>query len=136
MDPIPPTLPFHLAKAYGVKPGGAAHKATPALTVTPIAPGVDRVDGVRATDLTTATDRAVKADRAELGAAKKSKTIAEKLVAAVVPGGVEFQNGVALARPAEPDRPATAPIPFYRHPADKNAAATAIGLGNRLDLEG
>ena len=129
MDAIPPTLPFHLAKAYGVKPTAPASKPTPTVTVTPAGPGVDRIDGVRA------TERAELVDKADLAALKKAEAIRTKLVAATVPGGVEFRNGVATASAGGVTRRPDA-IPFYRHPADKNAAATAIDLGNRLDLEG
>lgn len=141
MDAIPPTLPFHLAKAYGVK---SAPAAKPTITVTPIAPGVDRVDGVRVADQPARADRAANADSVDLVAAKAARSIKDTLVAAVVPGGVEFRDGVALASGSRAERlsaakdagPSTASIPFYRHPADKNAAATAVDLGSRLDLEG
>lgn len=126
MDPIPPTLPFHLAKAYGVKPASPARAA---VTVTPIAPGVDRIDTAR--PATSGTDKA------DLASAKKTATLRERLVAAVVPGGVSFENG--SARPSTPvvrTGPATDRLPFYRHPADKNAAATAIDLGSRIDTSG
>lgn len=129
MDAIPPTLPFHLAKAYGVKPTAPASAPTPTVTVTPVGPGVDRIDGVRT------TGRAGPVDKADLNAVKKAEAIRSKLVAATVPGGVEFRNGVATASAGGVARTADA-IPFYRHPADKNAAATAIDLGTRLDLEG
>ena len=129
MDAIPPTLPFHPAKAYGVKPTTPASKPAPTITVTPVAPGVDRVDGVRT------TERAGLVDKADLAAAKKAAAIKTKLVAATVPGGVEFRNGVATSSTGTVSSKADA-IPFYRHPADKNAAATAIDLGSRLDLEG
>jgi hypothetical protein len=122
MDPIPPTLPFHLAKAYGVRPA-AKPTDRPAITVTPVAPGVDRVDGVRAP-----------ADTADLATTRKAEAIRQRLVAGVVPGGVAFENGTARATAPTPERAAA--IPFYRHPADKNAAATAIDLGARLDTRG
>jgi hypothetical protein len=129
MDAIPPTLPFHLAKAYGVKPTAPASTPTPTVTVTPVGLGVDRIDSVRT------AERAGLVDKADLNAVKKAEAIRSKLVAATVPGGVEFRNGVATASVGGVARKADA-IPFYRHPADKNAAATAIDLGTRLDLEG
>ena len=124
MDPIPPTLPFHLAKAYGVK---QAQQARPSMTVTPVAPGVDRIDTARPASRPT--------DKADLASAKKAATLKERLVAAVVPGGVEFQNGAARPSAPAPSGPADR-LPFYRHPADKNAAATAINLGGRIDTSG
>jgi len=53
-----------------------------------------------------------------------------RLVGAVVPGGISFEGGVA--------QPTSASLPMYRHPADKNAAATAVNqsalnLGRVLD---
>lgn len=45
-------------------------------------------------------------------------------------------------RPAQPDAVVTtkptdlAAIPMYRHPADRNAAATAVSAGRLIDLEG
>lgn len=53
---------------------------------------------------------------------------AMKLVAAVVPGRVDFS--------ADTPAPAAAPKPLYRHPADRNSAATAIITGSRLDVTG
>ncbi len=38
------------------------------------------------------------------------------------------------AEDASPQTPASS-LPFYRHPADRNAAATAIHAGRTLDLE-
>lgn len=53
---------------------------------------------------------------------------AARLVAGLVPGGIDFTT-------PEPS-PARASLPFYRHPADQNAAATALARGRRLDLNG
>lgn len=50
-----------------------------------------------------------------------------RIVAATVPGRVNFSG----AEPA-PSGPALA---FYRHPADKNAAATSISAGRTLDIQ-
>lgn len=124
MDPIPPTLPFHLAKAYGLK----AAPATPFSKTTPAAPiglGVDRAEGV---------DRVRPADKADLAIPRKTASIKERLIAAIVPDGVSFGDGIATS--AKTAKPADDPMPFYRHPADKNAAATAINLGSRIDTNG
>lgn len=52
------------------------------------------------------------------------------LVAAVVPGKIDFtSSGVAM--PSD-----SAALPMYRHPADKNAAATAVNAGKRIDVDG
>lgn len=53
---------------------------------------------------------------------------AARLVAGVVPGNIDFSG----AEPA----PAPAALPFYNHPADTNAAATAIRIGRSIDVSG
>lgn len=58
----------------------------------------------------------------------KPQTTTSRLAAAVVPGRVQF-NGAAPTDSA-------AAIPFYRHPADKNAAATLLSAGRTLDVNG
>lgn len=55
--------------------------------------------------------------------------VVQRLVAGMVPGGVAFDS-------AGVPRPASAALPMYRHPADKNAAATAVQVGRRLDTTG
>ncbi|GIK18908.1 MAG: hypothetical protein DYG93_12335 [Leptolyngbya sp. PLA2] len=53
---------------------------------------------------------------------------ASRLIAAAVRGGVEFT--------VQPSKPASAALPMYRHPADRNTAATGITLGRILDAQG
>jgi hypothetical protein len=49
------------------------------------------------------------------------------LVGAVVPGGIDFSA----------DQPVpSAGLPLYRHPAERNAAATGVALGRKLDVNG
>lgn len=101
MDAIPPTLPFHLARAYGVT-------QTPRVRPVAPVPPVERSAG---------------------GApAAQTDPRLGRLVAAVVPGGVEFSG--------DSPRPASSSLPFYRHPADRNAAATGVSLGRVLDTNG
>lgn len=52
------------------------------------------------------------------------------LVAAKVPQKMDFEV------PASMQRPDTGSFAMYRHPADKNAAATGVELGRRLDING
>jgi hypothetical protein len=61
-----------------------------------------------------------------------SGTISDRLVAAVVPGRIDFaQDSPVQTRPI----PSTAnSLPFYRHPADKNSAATRIAISTAIDL--
>ncbi len=90
----PPTMPHHVAKAYGV---------TPPSTVRPpqsITPSEGRPSG---------------------------ETV-KKLVAGVVPGGIDFSG--AEATPSVPS------MKFYRHPADQNAAATSAQAGRVIDIDG
>ncbi len=98
MEAIPPTLPFALARAYGVQP---------TVRVRPIAP-------------VSAAEAAV--------APSKVETRISRLVAGAVPGGVRFDG--------ETPTPVADAVPFYRHPADKNAAATSVNLGRVLDTSG
>lgn len=50
-----------------------------------------------------------------------------RLIAASVRGPIGFEPPAELPRPA---------IPFYASPADRNAVATAIRLGQRVDVLG
>jgi hypothetical protein len=50
------------------------------------------------------------------------------VVAAVVPGRVDFSGDVPAA-----DAPS---LPMYRHPADRNAAATSVHAGRMIDVMG
>ncbi|HYE01760.1 MAG TPA: hypothetical protein VD963_00855 [Phycisphaerales bacterium] len=56
---------------------------------------------------------------------------ARDLVSAIVPGGVSFAPGASATA-----APGGGPLPFYRHPADKNTAATAVLVGQSLDVHG
>lgn len=104
---IAPTMPHHVARAYGIRtaPYGSAGVVGSIQPATPAPePTSGRSEGVR------------------------------RLVAAVVPGGVEFS---ATGQPASTRQPGgSAPLAMYRHPADKNAAATAVNIGRRLDVHG
>ena len=52
----------------------------------------------------------------------------KKLIAGVVPGGVDFSG--------EEPMPSAPQMAMYRHPADANAVATSIHAGRMLDIEG
>ena len=96
----PPSIPFHLARAYGVEPARRVDAPAPIVEAKP-------ADG-------------------------RSRTPrgAERLVAAVVPGGIDFDA------PAGPRPTGGASIPMYRHPADRNAAATGVDAGRVIDVRG
>jgi hypothetical protein len=53
----------------------------------------------------------------------------DRLVAGIAPGGIDFET------PAGP-APSVERLAMYRHPADRNAAATGVSVGRLLDLEG
>ena len=95
------SIPFHIARAYGV-----------AQAVRP-----------RSLEAIEPTEHRQRPDTAELASASR-------LVAARVAGNVDF-----TAREEAP-RATEAPIAFYRHPADKNAAATGVEAGRTLDVTG
>ncbi len=102
-----PTNPFHISRAYGVRP--PAPPAPPAPSVR--AAGLeDAPEAFRATGVASLTPNL------------------RRLVAAQVPGIVDFSSGEA--------RPGAATLPMYRHPADRNAAATSVAVGRAIDIAG
>ena len=102
---VPPTNPYHISRAYGLRGTGGSAATGPTTASSP-------VDG--SSDSTFAPQR---------------PDGISKLVAGVVPGGVDFREGGEA-------RPSSDTLPLYRHPADKNAAATAVDVGRRLDVKG
>lgn len=50
------------------------------------------------------------------------------VVAGVVPGRIDFTGDAPM--------PSTGALPMYRHPADKNAAATSVHAGRMVDVVG
>jgi hypothetical protein len=110
-SPISGSIPFHIAKAYGVQPGQRAGAAQQTQAAAP-------AGSVRGVD----------------GAGGKLPSAAQKLVGAVVPGKVDF-SGAAPAQ-VSGGAQASGALPLYRHPAERNAAATAVSLGKSLDVSG
>jgi hypothetical protein len=85
------SIPFHIARAYGIQ---ATPKAAPVQAADP----VERVsENVR------------------------------RLVSGVVPGKVSFAGAEPMPEGA---------FAMYRHPADKNSAATAVNAGRMVDVTG
>ncbi len=85
------SIPFHIARAYGIQ---AAPKAAP----------------VQATP-----------------AVERTSENTRRLIGGVVPGKVGFAGGEAIVEGA---------FAMYRHPADKNAAATSVNAGRMVDVTG
>lgn len=116
MESIPPTIPFHVAKAYGL---GAQARVAPVRPIDPASIGAP----VQAPSQPQITRPATDTTASQ---ANVTPAVA-RLLAARVPGEIDFNAGT------EPQQKTTNALPFYRHPADSNAAATAIGLGRALD---
>lgn len=96
----------------------------PAMLARPDSAPAARRAPVQALDTAGRVDRVNAVERA-------LNPVAARLVAAVVPGSIDF------AGPAP--RPARAATPIYAHPADANAAATrhaVATVGARLDVTG
>jgi hypothetical protein len=99
-----PSNPYHIARAYGVRPPAAASQIAPVSAAS----GTGRIEPT---------------------AEQTRPDTVRRLVAGIVPGGVDFAGPEAAPRAAEA-------LPMYRHPADRNAAATAVNVGRRLDVSG
>lgn len=98
---LPPTNPYHIARAYGVQGGASAASVRP-------------VQNSAATQ--------------SVQSSEKQPSAAQRLVAAVVPGRVDFSGATP--------QPGVNALQMYRHPAERNAAATGVMLGRSLDVSG
>jgi len=103
IDPTGAPIPFQVARAYG-------GSVRPVATTRPTHVPDTRLGGVNPTSPGPA----------------RSQGIA-RLVAAAVPGGVEFSGDGPVASPGA--------LSLYRHPADRNVAATGVVVGRSLDVE-
>jgi len=149
MKVTPPTIPFHLARVYGVQMRPTVQPVNPVSRLdAPVSGGTDRIaDQVRLTDPVQSV-RPTESGR---------ETRIESLVAARVPGGIRFteygaepsERGADLQQAksirsllenrAEATREslANSAIPMYRNPAMKNAAAASIAHSRgTIDLRG
>lgn len=106
-------------RAYGV---GTGVQATPARPIqsTPIA---KIGDAARAGQIARAPDSVSVGSRASAG----GDAVSERLVGAVVPGRIDFTQD-------QPVQNTSGSLAFYRHPADKNSAATRIAVNTTIDL--
>lgn len=125
MDAIPPTIPFHLARAYTpgtpAAPQAAAVRTpgTIARSVQPIRP-LDTVE--RATPSATPSPKAK-----SLVAARVNANPLDEFS----PSAPRATSAAASARVVASSTPAA--YPLYRHPTDKNAAATAVDANRIID---
>lgn len=88
---------------------------------------IARAYGVQAPAAARPTVRPLASEPVEPIATIRPQMPTHRLAAGVVPGKVTFSGAGTLdAGPA---------LPMYRHPADRNAAATALSAGRMLDVE-
>lgn len=99
MSQVERTLPFALARAYGVERVARPER----VTVSPLR----------------------HADSPESARLVRGQG-ASRLVAGVVPGGIDFSSDGPVSTASA--------LPMYRHPADRNAAAVSIHAGRVLDV--
>jgi len=116
MDPIGPSsgMPLRLARAYGA----TRQEIAPCRPATPTE-AVSRTDRLRIRAMDAADS---------FEPAHKLPGRAGRLIAAVIPGRVDFS--------ADEPAPTGAALPLYRHPADRNAAGTALSAGRIVDVSG
>lgn len=110
---VPPTNPYHIARAYGT--------AAPAQ--------VSRVVGSGSAAASVSQVPAVAVGSSDTGPAAKLPSAAHRLVGARVAGKVDFSGD-------QPVPSAAGTLAMYRHPADRNAAATSVSIGRSLDVKG
>lgn len=104
------SIPFHLARAYGVSraPAGGGNVSGP----TGVSGG------------------------SEAAGPSRAREAASRLVGATVPGGVSFEPAARGGRGGgEGADGVDAALPFYRHPSERNEAATIARVGRGLDVE-
>jgi|GEM_PF-634106 len=133
MTSLPPILNaghaqpmLRLARAYGAPAAPAAPAATGASPLGS-ASGVSSV--ARAAQVRDEATLARVGPSAGVDSAASASTAGvNRLVAGVVPGRIDFSGEQPMPAPGSP-------IALYRHPADRNAAATGVHAGRLIDLE-
>lgn len=128
MDPIQ-SNPFTLrvANAYGVGPRRLVVPVQPVAPAAPVSAGTAGAIG---------PSRTTGVDTVELSGHMAARERIASLVAARVPGSIDFtvaDDGVFTPGPAAESAGA---LQLYRRPADLNAAATGVTLGRSLDVAG
>lgn len=111
----------------------ARMRQTAAMRAFEAMPGVNKVkpvqsaSEVQAARNTRNSSHAAQVQLSAQASATRSR-IVSKLIAATVPGKIDFSSSDAPTQ--------TTSIPLYKHPADKNAAATGVWSGHAIDVEG
>jgi hypothetical protein len=140
--PIPPTLPFHLHKAYGTptpQPTQRTITVRPVSTTAPAQPATIAQPAARPTSPTPPTDTTTLASAVEAKArsARIASLVAAKVDTPAVDTGFPRPTA-AVAQPRASERASdrAGALPFYRHPSDANRVATEIAIGRSLDAKG
>lgn len=142
---IPPTNPALVARAYrfaagdgsrtpAVKPPATVAAAPrpaaePAASVARVGPGVR--PGATVAAASPARTAPVGAVTPVGAAPGLPPAKAAALVAAVVPGSIDFRGDTPVASRSDPSS-----FPLYRKPTDRNEVETALLVGRRLDTTG
>lgn len=141
MDRVGPTNPYHISRAYGVNNAGASRVA-PTRVDAASGATASKVQSTPATFPIRQADQVKRADTVDATTARAAaaKQRISTLVAARVTEQPET-SGVTMPAVSKPAMGASGAVsggsfPMYRHPADKNAAATAINAGRIIDVDG
>lgn len=125
MDPIRNSLAsLRLAQAYGIRPVRA---------VQPVQPANAAEFAQSATDAARSSPASHRSgsDTVELSANAAARQRIASLVAARVPGSIDFTlTNEGVMAPGE-----AGAMKLHRHPADLNSAATGVALGRAIDFE-
>lgn len=114
-------------RAYGV--GNGARANTPSATGATVAAPIAKIgDAVRTTGVVAPNiQRGGDSVAVEARASAVAESLSDRLVAATVPGRIDFSQ-------EQPVQNTAGALPFYRHPADKNSAATRIAVSTKIDV--
>jgi hypothetical protein len=104
---ITPSNTFHINRAYNL-PGTMPTKPSASTSAAQASPA--------------------QAIAFQAGAAPKTPSTLTRLIAATIPGGVDFSGD-------EP-QPSAPALPLYKHPADRNAVETTLHSGRLIDTNG
>lgn len=115
MDRVGPTNPFHISKAYGVANPQRVAPSSQTPAAFPIRP-------------------AVRTDQVDASTARAA--VAKQRISTLVAARVSELPDAPAPAPAAASTARTGAFPMYRHPADKNAAATAVNAGRVIDVNG
>jgi hypothetical protein len=107
LGPVSSSIPFNLARAYGIAAAPPVAAVSPATQTRPLG--------------------RIGAPDPQPQAPVRSDAISQ-LVAAIVPGKVDFSGAAPAQRSGS--------LPFYSRPGEQNEAAVNIRLGRSLDIEG